>query len=140
MRPVSLLLMTVVAAAGCEASVQTQPTYARYEPAPPPSGHVSPEWVQLADRYSAETPSQQILLRGRGEFRAIRVEAARGAPLIKKVTIDYEDGTPQVVNLEARLAPGEGKTIDLNGGRREVKRVIVYSEPGFGGAYNLFGA
>lgn len=137
MKSPGLFALVVCAGLGCEAGVHTQPTYARYGPE---ARLPQSEWVQLADRYSADAPSQQIDLRGRGEFRKIRVEGARGAPVINKVTIDYSDDEPaQVVPIHEQLSPGEGRDIDLNGGRRPVKRIIVYAEPGYGGAYSVLG-
>jgi hypothetical protein len=137
MKPI-IVASLVFAGLGCEAGVQTQPTYARYEPAPVPAPRpVRTQWVPLAEEQAA---SQQILLRGRGAFRAIRVEGSRGAPVISRVTIDYADGVaPQIVTLNEQLSPGEGRTIDLHGGRQEVKRVIVYTDPQYGGTYSVFG-
>lgn len=140
-----VLITTIIAgAAGCEGSVQTtQPTYARYEPAPRPMRPVqTSRWVTLADRNSAESNRQFINVHGQDAFRQIRVEAARGTPVIKQVAIEFADdiGNPQVVRLDARLPPGQGQTIDLNGGRRPIQRIIVYTAPEYGGSYSVFGA
>lgn len=133
-----LLLLAALGLGACTASVARTPS----APPPPPPSYdesVATRWVTLADHYSAETRSQQILTRGMGEFRAIRIEGAGGAPVIEQVTIDYEDLPPQVVPLNRQLSPGEGETIRLNGRGSEVRRVIVYSEPRYGGRYSVFG-
>lgn len=96
-------------------------------------------WVPLARGYSARTERQFIY--GNGErFRRLRVEAVRGEPTIVKVAVEFADGTAQAVDLDMRLAPGEGEVIDLNGGDRRIKRVIVYTDPNSRGAYSVFGA
>jgi hypothetical protein len=138
-----LVLLTIIAGTvGCEGSVQTaQPTYARYEPAPRPVRPVETRWVTLADRNSADSNRQFINIHGRDAFRQIRVEAARGTPVIKQVAIEFADdiGNPQVVRIDSRLPPGQGQTIDLNGGRRPIQRIIVYTAPEYGGSYSVFG-
>jgi hypothetical protein len=97
-------------------------------------------WVPLAYQYSAGTNKQNIKLQGKGgRFDRIRVEADRGAPVINQVAIEYLDGNTQVIKLNARLPRGAGEVIRLNGDRR-INRIVVYTEPGFGGAYSVYGA
>ncbi len=147
-----VLLASIVFAtgAGCTASVQTrpaQPTYVSNEPPPPPPprpgpgpGPVADRWVTLAESFAASTNRQMINISGRGEYRRIRVEATNGAPVIHQVAIEYMDDTnTQVVKIDSRLPPGAGQVIDLAGGRRSVRRIIVYSEPQFGGSYAVYG-
>jgi hypothetical protein len=78
------------------------------------------------------------VLHGRGgRFSHLRIEGVRGAPVINRITIQYMDDKSQIVNLNARLPRGTGEVIRLNG-HRPIKRVIVYTEPGYGGAYSVF--
>lgn len=133
MTRLALLFATLLGA--CAGTIESQPAYVA---SPSYGGRVTTRWVTLADRYSGATPSQQILTRGMGDFRRIRIEGAGGAPVIDHVTIDYENQPPQIVPVQARLTPGQGKTIPLNGDGA-VKRVIVYSDPAYGGRYNVYG-
>jgi hypothetical protein len=131
----TLAMFAIVGALGCEAGVTTHPVYA-------PVAGVPTNWVTLADHNVANSPKQQIATRGES-FRQIRIEAESGAPVIKQVAIEFSDepGNTQVVKLQQRLPAGQGQTIDLNGaGRRQVKRIIVYTEPSYGGSYSLLGA
>ena len=60
--------------------------------------------------------------------------------MITQVKIEYVDSPDmQTVTMNQRLPPGQGETIELNGGRRQIKRIIVYSEPHFGGEYSVLG-
>jgi hypothetical protein len=148
MKKFRLALIALVSLAGCEASVQSRPAgYARYEPAPAPAYRPAPgrpaapdgRWITLADRYSAESNRQYIAIKGQDAFRRIRIEADRGAPVIRQVAIEFADTRDtQVVKLDARIAPGQGQTIDLNGGRRPVQRIVVYTDGG-PGSYSVFG-
>jgi len=95
-------------------------------------------WVPIAEWRSAAAPSSQIILRGRGgHFDRLRIEGARGAPVIQKVTVEYMDNNAQVVPMNARLPRGAGEVIRLNN-PRPIKRVIVYTEPGYGGSYHVY--
>ena len=154
MKRITLLVSIIAAGFGCEAQMQTRPVYASYEPAPvvveqaPPSAPIAPtpppyvdaRWVTLADRLPGQTDRQFISMIGRGEYRQIRVQAIRGNPMITQVKIEYVDSPDmQTVTMNQRLPPGQGETIELNGGRRQIKRIIVYSEPHFGGEYSVLG-
>jgi hypothetical protein len=94
-------------------------------------------WVTIANAYSATTNRQFIKMNGQ-TFDRLRIEAVRGAPLIKQVAVEYQDGNTQVVRLDERLNQGAGEVLRLNG--VPINRVIVYTEPRFGGAYGLYAA
>jgi hypothetical protein len=97
-------------------------------------------WVSLAQRYSAQSEKQTIKMQGRGgKFTRLRIEADRGSPVINQIGIEYIDGSTQKVKLESRLPRGAGEVIRLNG-RQRINRIIVYTEPGYGGSYSLYGA
>jgi len=144
------LLVSIVSAGslGCQASLQAgtaRPGYvAPSEPPPPPPPgppRVSERWVTLAESFSAATNRQFINVLGRGEFQRIRVAATQGAPVINQVAIEYMDDTnTQVVKIDARVPPGHGQVIDLAGGRRQIRRIVVYSDPQSGGSYAVYGS
>jgi len=134
------LFTSILALGACQGSAGIRtggPTYAASSPAPVETSR----WVTLADHNSVDGNRQFINVRGQDAFRKIRIEASRGAPVIKQVAIEFSDdrGNTQVVRMDARLSAGQGQTIDLNGGRRPVQRIIVYTEPQFGGSYSVFG-
>jgi len=125
--------------------VYTQPTYrSAYsilgEPARAEPGPEDTRWVTIADRYSAQSDRQSINVRG-GEFRTLRLEAMTGSPLVHKVVIEFMgDSNVQVIEVNARIPSGiQGRVIDLNGGRRQVNRIVVYTDPKYGGSYSIFG-
>ena len=96
-------------------------------------------WVGLARAFSARTERQFIHVDG-GRYRKLRVEAVRGEPVIRKIAIEFGDGTAQAVDVDMRLPAGAGEVIDLNGGARNIKRIIVYSDPRSRGSYSIYGA
>jgi len=125
---------------GCTGSASVSATRPQYSSTTPT--RVESSWVMLADRNTVDSNRQFINVRGQDAFRKIRIEAAGGAPVIKQVAIEFADeiGNPQVVRLDQRMPAGQGQTIDLNGGRRPIQRIIVYTEPQYGGTYSVFGA
>jgi hypothetical protein len=96
-------------------------------------------WRPLASEVSASSERQFINVENRaGRFDRLVLEGARGAPLIERVAVQFEDRRTQVWNVNRRLRRGAEATIDL-GGRKDVNRIIVYTNPRYGGAYSVFG-
>ena len=97
------------------------------------------DWVRLAPVHNARTETNQIMLNGRHRrIHKLRIQAVRGAPVIYKVTIDYMNRQPQVVSLQSRVVRGTGEVIHLDPNAR-IQRILVYSEPRYGGAYTVLG-
>ena len=97
-------------------------------------------WRVLAQENSAGSDRQFITLRGRGgRFERLVVHAVRGKPVIHKIAVEYLDNpNTHVIDLETRLPAGEAEVIRLDGSQR-INRIIVYTEPRFGGSYTIFG-
>lgn len=68
----------------------------------------------------------------------LRIKAVRGAPVIHRVTIDYLNRDAQVVTVNSRIVRGTGEVIRIDPNSR-IQRIIVYTEPRYGGAYSVFG-
>jgi hypothetical protein len=97
-------------------------------------------WVPIAERSSATTERQFINVAGRGgRFRCLLVEGVRGAPVIERVAVEFENRRTQVWDLNRRLMRGADEVIDL-GGPRRIRRIIVYTEPARRGVYSIYGA
>jgi len=135
------LFASLLAVGACEGSAGIRTGGPTYAGASSPAPVQESRWVTLAEHNSVDGNRQFINVRGQDAFRKIRIEASGGAPVIKQVAIEFSDdrGNAQVVRMDARLSAGQGQTIDLNGGRRPVQRIIVYTEPQFGGSYSVFG-
>ena len=62
-----------------------------------------------------------------GRFRALKINATVGGVFIKQVYVQFENGQEQVIrNIDARLTGNQGITLDLDGGARAIRRVVVY--------------
>lgn len=158
MKRLSLLLALGIL--GATATAQAWPTYPRTVPreAPDRYGDVdSPynhqrydqrrwgrdfrgRWRVIAQDYSARADRQFIVLRGQGgRFERLVVQAVRGNPVIHKIAVEYfNNPNTHVINLETQLPAGEAEVIRLDGSQR-INRIIVYTEPRYGGSYSVFG-
>lgn len=66
-----------------------------------------------------------------GTFTTLKLEATGGRSFIRQVYIMFENGQEQIIrNVNATLTGNECLTFDLDGGRRQIKRVIVYGALG----------
>ena len=79
-----------------------------------------------------------------GAFTTLKLEATGGRSFIRQVYIMFENGQEQILrNVNRTLTGNDCFTIDLDGGRRQINRVIVYGalgQPGWRrapGTFNL---
>jgi hypothetical protein len=62
-----------------------------------------------------------------GRFETLQINAAGGRTFIKQVYVQFDDGQEQVVrNLDRTLTGNASLTLDLDGNRRAIRRVVVY--------------
>jgi hypothetical protein len=94
-------------------------------------------WVTIANAYSAMTNRQFIPMRGQ-YYDRLRIEAVRGAPMINQIAVIYTSGATQVIKMRTRLPRGSGEVLRLN--NEPIQRIVVYTDPRYGGAYGLYAA
>jgi len=62
-----------------------------------------------------------------GRFQALQINAAGGRSFIKQVYVQFDNGQEQVVrNLDRLLTGNASLTLDLDGNRRAIRRIVVY--------------
>ncbi|HEU4732530.1 MAG TPA: hypothetical protein VFT22_31765 [Kofleriaceae bacterium] len=62
-----------------------------------------------------------------GQFRTLEISGAGGRTFIKQVFVQFGNGQTQVIrNLDRMLTAGQSLTLDLDGGRRNISRIVVY--------------
>ncbi|MCW5808080.1 MAG: hypothetical protein KIT31_37360 [Deltaproteobacteria bacterium] len=75
-----------------------------------------------------------------GSFRQIQLVETAGSSHISQVAIEFVGGgRTQVVKLDTDLKAGRSLTIDLDGGVRQINRIIVYGSTAQSSAYQIFG-
>jgi hypothetical protein len=66
-----------------------------------------------------------------GAFTTLKLDATGGRSFIRQVYIQFENGQEQIIrNVNRTLTGNECLTLDLDGGRRQIHRVIVYGALG----------
>ena len=69
-----------------------------------------------------------------GRFSTLQISAASGRTLIKQVYVQFENGQEQVIrNVDRTLAGNQTLTLDLDGNRRSIARIVVYGSDMFRG-------
>ena len=97
-------------------------------------------WAPIVQRNSATSERQFINVLGRGgHYRRLLVESVRGAPVIERVAVEFEDRQTQVWDVKRRLPRGADQVIDL-GGPKRIHRIVVYTDPAYRGQYSIYGA
>ena len=67
---------------------------------------------------------------GLGRFGKLQISAAGGRTFIKQVYVQFENGQEQVLrDLDATLVGNQTLSLDLDGGRRAIRRIVVYGNP-----------
>lgn len=62
-----------------------------------------------------------------GRFETLQISAANGRTFIKQVYVQFENGQEQVIrNLDRTLVGHDTLTLDLDGNRRAIRRIVVY--------------
>ena len=92
--------------------------------------------TSLARRVLANTSTQTIGMKQQVPYKFIRIEPARGAPVITYVVVEYADKSTERFRVGERLRTDE--TIRL-GSPLPVRQIFVHADPRFGGSYNVVG-
>jgi hypothetical protein len=112
-------------------------------PEQPLTGQRDQRFAERWQTLSSFTPARQgretVTLTGRDrKIDRIRIEAARGAPKIRRVIVQYANREVEQKPVNMRLARGQQQIIELDRNRR-VTRITVETDPRFGGEYSLYG-
>ena len=74
-----------------------------------------------------------------GRFNTLQITGASGRTFIQQVWVQFENGQEQVVrNIDRYLGNGQTLTLDLDGNRRAIRRIMVYGN-GIGGRWQRAG-
>jgi len=96
-------------------------------------------WMTLSTYTPARQGRETVTLTGRDrKIDRIRIQAARGAPKIRRVIVQYANREVQRMPINMQLSPGQNQVIQLDRDRR-VASITVETDPRYGGAYSLYG-
>jgi hypothetical protein len=94
------------------------------------------DWVELASPTPASHGREYITVDGR--YTQLRLDAAKGRPVVKSVRIVYANGKDRVVRVGRTLA-GKQKTavVELSGA--QIEHIVVQTDPRSKGSYTVTG-
>ncbi len=95
----------------------------------PPIWNPAPRSVTLAQNLAFAADGRKFITVGAeaGSFKALTIEASGGRTFIKQVYVQFDNGQEQVVrNLDRTLVGNASLTLDLDGNRRAIRRIVVY--------------
>lgn len=117
---------------------QYQAGYSPYQPHE--SGRRDERWrrrpVTLASDLQLEGRGRRFITVGpqAGRFARLELKAQHGRTFIKQVYVEFDDGQEQVVrDIDRTVSRRHGLLLDLDGGRRGIRRIVVYGEGERGG-------
>ncbi len=84
--------------------------------------------VTLASGLSFAGDGRKLITVGAraGRFETLQISAAGGRTFLQQVYVQFDNGQEQVIrNLDRTLTGNESVTLDLDGGRRAIRRIVV---------------
>lgn len=94
-------------------------------------------WTELASPTPASHGREYITVEGR--YSLLRLDAAKGRPVVKSVRVVYSDGKERVVRVERALGGKRASAVvELTGS--QIDHVIVQTDPRSKGSYVVQGA
>ncbi len=72
-----------------------------------------------------ERDRDEIMVMGADRFASIRFKLTDASIELISLEVYYESGNKQEINVNSKIkAPGESRVIDLNGGERNLKKIV----------------
>jgi hypothetical protein len=97
-----------------------------------------PALAALTEPTRIDRGAEHFVVR-QGGFNTIQLRNVAGSSFIRQVTIEFMDGSAQIVNPQQSLDRRSSSiTIDVKGENRSVKRILVYGSTANNSAYQLF--
>ena len=104
-------------------------SFAFTAPAPESTESAPPRWEKLGQRkvnYKVDRDEIAVTLR-EGRFTAVKLFVRKSPVNMHKMIIHYRNGDKQNVNLRNKIpAGGQTRVVDLNGGKRVIKKVVFW--------------
>lgn len=99
-------------------------------------------WIELASPTPAKHGTEFVVVgEDAGSFARLRIDAAKGKTILRKVKVFFVDGKTKTVQVDRILSTrGKRSTIVEFGGAKAIDRIVVTTEPQTSGEYVLYGS
>lgn len=100
------------------------------------------EWVELADPSPTKHGTVFVVVgKDAGYFGKLRVDAAKGKVIVRRVKVLFEDGKTKQFRPEKWLDARRKKSLLLDlGEAKAIERVVVTTDPDVKGQYAIYGS
>ena len=95
------------------------------------------DWVELASPTPCSHGRELIFVDGR--YSQLRIDAAKGRPIVRSVRVVYADGKQRVVRIDRVLGAGRPALVSVDGAR-QIEHVVVTTDPASRAQYAVHGA
>ncbi len=97
------------------------------------------DWVEIASPTPTSHGREYIQVgAGAGTFTRLRVEAAKGRPIVRSLRVDYKNGASRVYAIDKALGKGRPAYVDLRCAH-EIERIVVNADTASHGSYRVMG-
>jgi hypothetical protein len=100
------------------------------------------QWLELADATPAKHGTEFVVVGvEHGAFSRLRIDAAKGSTLVRRVRVRFSDGSEKVVRVDASVSTKGRKfrEIDL-GTTKPIEQIVVITDRQSNGEYALYGS
>lgn len=112
----------------------------RPQPPPPPPRQVG-DWVSLATPTPTKWGTEWIVVGPRaGAFRSLRLDAVEGTVHLKRVVVEFRNGTTRKFPVDRVLTKRHPSTFIDFGAPRSIDRIVVTTARKPAGSYAVYGS
>ena len=98
-------------------------------------------WVNLAMATASTRGTEWIAIdRYAGAFRSLRIDVAAGTVLVRRVTVEFHNGTSSTFDVDQYLTSRQPSTFIDFGAPRGVDRIMVMTAREPAGSYEVYGS
>ncbi len=98
-------------------------------------------WVNLATATASDRGREWIAIdRYAGAFRTLRIDVAAGTVLVRRVTVEFHDGTSSRFDVDCYLTSRQPSAFIDFGAPRAIDRIFVMTARQPGGTYEVYGS
>jgi len=100
------------------------------------------DWVALATPTPAKHGIEHFVIgKDAGYFSRLRVDAAKGKTIVRKLRVYFDDGKVKNVTVDKAINTRGRSSVEVElGDARAIDRVVVVTETNTGGQYALYGS
>jgi hypothetical protein len=99
------------------------------------------DWVELASPTPAKHGTEFVIVGKRaGSFATLRLDAAKGKTIVRKVKVFFSDGKSKTIQVDTVLTANRRPAFVELGATKPIDRLVITTEPYTSGEYAVYGS